>query len=229
MRWPSSNGAHLALCVCVEETKTRACVDVLSCGFVSKNYANLQIECHAVRLFAFFTTTSDLQQLAIASFVNDVVEMPLLAAVSSDHKCGLAAMGAESAIQAIAFAVTRDIWVRCFARVDSGLGWNRKTTLMFRSSRAEFNLEASVLLLSRRCEARVKLRFSDFVFLHPRLVEKASKAVSRLVGTIEQLEQRQGQMLPEDSLKRWAESKSKAADLIASCPGQDASARHRQL
>ena len=213
----------------LEETKTRACADVLSGGFVSKNYANLQIECHAVRHFAFFTTPSDLLQLAIASFVNDVVEMPLLAAVSSDHECGLAAMGAESAIRAIVFAVTRDIWVRCFARVDSGLGWNRKTTLMFRSSGAEFNPEASVLLLNRRCEARVKRRFGDFVFLHPRLVEKASKAVSRLVGTIEQLARRQGPMLPEDSLKRWAESKSKAADLIASCPGQDASARHRQL
>ena len=213
----------------LEETKTRACADVLSGGFVSKNYPNLQIERHAVRPFALFTTPSDLLQLAIASFVNDVVEMPLLAAVSSDHECGLAAMGAESAIRAIVFAVTRDIWVRCFACEDLGLGWNRKTTLMFRSSGAEFNPEASVLLLNRRCEDRVKRRFGDFVFLHPKLVEKASKAVPRLVGTIEQLARRQGPMLPEDSLKRWAESKSKAADLIASCPGQDAPARHRQL
>ena len=213
----------------LEETKIRACAEVLSGRFVSKNYPNLQIESHAVRPFALFTTTSDLLQLAIASFVNDVVEMPLLAAVSSDHECGLAAIGAESAIRAVVFAVTRDIWVRCFARADLGLGWNRKATLMFRSSGAEFNPEASVLLLNRRCEDRVKRRFGDFVFLHPRLVEAASKAVPRLVGTIEQLARRQGPMLPEDSQKRWAGSKSKAADLIACCPGQDASARHKQF
>jgi hypothetical protein len=62
----------------------------------------------------------DLLQLAIVSFVNDVAEMPLLAAISSDHECGLAAMGTESAIRYIVFALKQDIWVCWFPHGDWG-------------------------------------------------------------------------------------------------------------
>jgi hypothetical protein len=210
------------------EAKTNACADVLLGTFASGNYQNLQIESHAERHFALLTRTSDLLQLGIASFVNDIVEMPLLAALSSDHECGLAAMGAESAIRAIVFAVTRDIWVRCFPHGDWGLGWNRKTTLMFRSI-AEFNPEASVLFLNPRCEDAVRRRFSDLQSLHPNLVDKAAKAVTRLVSTIERLARNDGPMLPEDSQKRWAEANPKMAELIAKIPGQDADSKHTQF
>jgi hypothetical protein len=138
-----------------EEIKQRASADVLSSGFVSEKYRNLQIDKAAKRPYAFCTTTSKLLQLAIAAFANDIIEMPLLAAVSSDHECELAAMGAESAIRAVLFAVKRDIWVCCFSLCDVGYGWNRKITLMFRSTGAEFNPEASVILLNRRCEDKV--------------------------------------------------------------------------
>jgi hypothetical protein len=78
---------------------------------------------------------------------------------------------------------------------------------------AEFNPEASVILLNRRCEAKVRRRFGDFAQFHPNLVEDAAKAAPRLVRSIEELARRQGPMLPEDSQKRWAEAASKHKQL----------------
>jgi len=210
------------------ETKQAACADVLSGRFVSRNYPDLQIEKHAERPFALLTTTSDLLQLGIASFVNDVVEGPLLAAVSSDNECGLIAMGVESVLRAIIFVVTRDIWVRYFPQGDWGLGWNRKTTLMFRSI-ADFNPEASVLLLNPRCEDAVRRRLRDLQLLHPNMVDKAAKAAARLVTTIRRLAGNDGPMLPEDSQKRWAEAHPEMAELISKIPGQHANSKHTQL
>ena len=210
------------------ETKQAACADVLSGRFISRNYPDLQIEKHAARHFALLTTTSDLLQLGIASFVNDVVEGPLLAAISSDNECGLTAMGVESVIRAIVFVVTRDIWVRYFPQGDWGLGWNRKTTLMFRSI-ADFNPEASVLLLNPRCEDAVRRRLCELQLLHPSMVDKAAKAAARFVTTIKRLAGNDGPMLPEDSQKRWAEAYPEMAELIAKIPSQHADAKHTQL
>ena len=187
----------------MEETKIKACADALKpCGFVSRQYPNLRIEKHAEKHFALVTSTSDRLQLAIAAAVNSIVEKPLLAAVSSNEECGLMAMGAESIIRRVLLVLKRDIWCRLFPRREWGLGWNRRTTLMFRSHGAEHNPEVSIRLLNPHCEDKVRRRFGDFPGME-KLVEGAAAAIPRLTRTIKQLAQTEGPMLPEDSLELW--------------------------
>ena len=141
----------------MEETKIKACADALKPdGFVSRNYQNLQIELHAERHFTLITKPSDRLQLAIVTFVNSVVERPLLAAISSNHECGLEAMGVNGKIRCIFLVLTRDIssWVRCFPHRGWGLGWNRRTTLAFRNHVAEFNPGSSIRISIRIVRTR---------------------------------------------------------------------------
>ena len=108
------------------------------------------------------TTTSDLLQLEIASFVNAVVQKPMMAAISSDNECGLQAMGLESKLRGVLMVLTRDIYVRAFPHRGWGRGWNRWTHLAFRTHGAEFNPETSLRLLYPHCEAKVRRRFGEF-------------------------------------------------------------------
>lgn len=213
----------------LEETKIEACADALKPkGFISRLYPNIQIERHAERHFALITRPSDRLQSAICSFVNAVVERPLLAAISSNHECGLEAMGVNGKIRCILLVLTRDIWVRCFPHRGWGLGWNRRTTLAFRSHGAEFNAETSVRLLNPLCEGKVRLRFGEFPGME-KLVESAAKATAKLLRTITLLAQMEGQILPEDSLQFWKEANPKLAEVMAKSPDSNASARHKQF
>ena len=213
----------------LEETKIKACADALKPdGFVSRLYQNIQIERHAERHFALITRPSDRLQLAIAAFVNSVVERPLLAAISSNHECGLEAMGVNGKIRCILLVLTRDIWVRCFPHRGWGLGWNRRTTLAFRNHGAEFNPESSIRILDPHCEDKLKRRFGDFPGME-KLVEGAAKATAKLLRTIKLLARMEGQMLPDDSLQHWKQANSHLAELTAGSAGSNASAKHKQL
>ena len=120
--------------ICLEKTRISTCADALKPGgFNSREYQNLQIEPHAQRHFALLTRPSDRLQLAIATFVNSVVERPLLVAISSNHECGLEAIGVNEKIRCILLVLTRNIYVHCYQHRGWGLGWNRTTTLAFKN------------------------------------------------------------------------------------------------
>jgi len=211
------------------ETKVRAAAAVVTPnGFDSSKFQNLRIDHHLVRHFSLVTTTSDLVQLAILSFVNKIVQKPLMAAISSDHECGLQAMGLESKLRCVLIVLTRDIFVRAAPNRAWGRGWNKWTPLAFRTHGAEFNPEPSLRLLDPNCEAKVRRRFGDFPGFE-KLVDAASGAIPEFVRTLKMLARRPGQMLPDDSLKLWEQENPKLAAMSADPPGPGADLKHKQL
>ena len=213
----------------LEQNKIPAAADILTPrGFESSKFPNLQIEHHAMRPFAFVTRKQDLVQVAIASVVNAVVERFLLQAISSDHECGLQAMGLNSILRCVLMVLERDMWLLVAPHRGWGRGWNQWAPLAFRTPGAEFHPEAHLRLLNPHCRAKLRQRFRDFPG-YEKLVDGAATAISAFVQTVKTLARRPGPMLPEDSLELWKEDFPELARMTAEAPGLNADFKHRHI